>query len=546
MLSTSPLFLFFDRVYCPLALRHRSAGYVEVHRGAIRSLAKAIGREPTLADLTHDRLAGALADLSAAGLGRLRLKGIRNCWLRVWKYAAELGLSAPCEPPRLPDSQTGSRAWNDSPPADGTLLAYYRRTFRPQLVAEPRCTQQMRARYDGAITALHDFAGRQLRLDEVTPDLVGSLRKQLADGGRERLAREHSTALRRVLRSADPARWPLYGGAKPKRPIARELEAGITTRPRTLPEPSGEPGTLPHFYATIYKRQALAHVSDQHRGNVCRLLRLLRSCFGRDLQLSELSGETLATFVEWLGNSRGLVTTKNVRGLLLSLWRFANDQELAPPVPRVRRIRIPRQAPDAWSLDELNRIIAASRRIDRLPIAGIPADRWWPAVLLTGWYTGLRRKSLLRLKPENIDLAARWINVPAGAMKNFVGQRFRIGQDAADAIREIFDSGRERLFAVDCDENNGRRLGEHFRQILQIAGVPKSLLPNGQFHKLRRTCATHVAASAGLAAASALLGHSSADLLKRYIDPRYIVGNDATAYLPSLAVASPSGALPKS
>jgi integrase len=59
------------------------------------------------------------------------------------------------------------------------------------------------------------------------------------------------------------------------------------------------------------------------------------------------------------------------------------------------------------------------------------------------------------------------------------------------------------------------------------------------WHKIRRTFATQVHASGGLAMAQTLLGHSSADVTMRYIDPRQAPKNNQADYLgrPTIGVA---------
>src|SRR5690606_9377990 len=58
-----------------------------------------------------------------------------------------------------------------------------------------------------------------------------------------------------------------------------------------------------------------------------------------------------------------------------------------------------------------------------------------------------------------------------------------------------------------------------------------------QFHKLRRSVATITAVNRGLAAASELLGHSSIEVTRRYVDPSRLPGSDFTEVLPVLTAA---------
>jgi len=541
MLSNSrslALASFFDQVFVPLHLRHASATSLRLHREALGWFERALARPPRTSDLNAETVESFLRALADVGLSTARIHELRKRLVSIWRYAAQVGAAPAYVCPPIVEGKAVNRCWSSTTPAAGTLLHFSRTVFRPVL-SENSPTD--RGRYDSAVNYYHDFAGKLVGIAEVTPQTVSAFRDWL---GRCKPSRQtalnYVRALRRIVRAAAPDRFTIMGGPSPKRPIAGELSASREHVSRALPEPVGEPGTLVEFFTTIYAPQTLTDCVKQHRASIIWTLRRLRECFGRDLLLSELSRATIAHFVAFLKAS-GLSphTIKERRSIVLSLWRFANDQELAPPVPTFRRMKVPREQPDAWSRDEVARIIAASSRLDSPPIAGIPAQKFVRAMLLVGWYTGLRRGSLLKLRPQDIELETRWLYVPAAAMKNFVGKRFRIGADAADAIREIWDPSRALLFPTPNSFGSKHPFALVFPRLLKLAGVPRSRLRNGHWHKLRRSVATHIAVAQGLAAASALLGHSTAELLKQYVDPSYMVGTDATEWLPSVT-GSPS------
>jgi integrase len=349
-----------------------------------------------------------------------------------------------------------------------------------------------------------------------------AFQKWLASRGvKYRLARSYACAVRRVLRLADPERFARRSGVQPRTPLAK-VE-------RQRDELQAEPGTIAAFYFDTYLPEALGMTGAQHRDRHVNILKKMRACFGRHLRFDELNAANLALFINWLAaRALKLETIKQVRTLLLTLWRFAVDRGLASEPPRVRRLKVPREQPDAWSLDEVNRIIAAARLFRSKPLCGIAANKWWTGIMLTCWYTALRRGSLFAIRTADVNLEERWLYVPAGTMKNRVGKRYRIGHDAAAAIREIYDPRRELLFPINATLRTGGHacgVSDQFRDILIAAGVnPASRLPGKFFHKLRRTVATHTAARAGMAAASALLNHSGPDLIKRYIDPSVHAG----------------------
>lgn len=523
--------VFFENLYRPLRLRHRTAEYAAIFRTSIIWMKRSLQRPPRLSDLNHGAISRLLQMLAEAGLGQTRLREIRQRLLALWKVAAEMELAGSYDPPPLPPPafEAIQRPWAALTPPAGTLLAFYRETFRPALA---EMTQQNRSRYDSAVTSFHDFTQRLTRLADITPELLQEFFKWLTLANENRLSEQHLTSLRRILHSEDPVRFPkkTAGGRRPRQLIARESSRHGRV---AVTELVGGPGTIVAYYQTVYAPQALAESCVLHRLSHLALLRKLRACFGRHLHLEELSKEKVSAFVAWLhGQGSKAGTVRNHRTRLLTLWRYAHDDGQAPPVPTFKRLRVAREQPDAWSLEEVSRIIDATARLTTPPFDGIPAAKWWRAILLTCWYTALRRGSLLKIRTVDVDLEERWLYVPSSHMKNGRGKRFRLGADAVAAVREIINPQRQLLFPVVAN----RRLHLEFREILRLANVSAaSRLPCGQFHKMRRTVATQTAVSVGLAAASALLGHSGPEMTQRYIDPSYTPGQDASEYLPPLA-----------
>jgi integrase len=408
---------------------------------------------------------------------------------------------------------------SSSPSID--LRLFYEKHFRPQKLNGAPASEKHA--YRACLRWLQTMLGRPPLLSDMTQNVLLELFGTLADHDLP-LVRRYQLANAFMGLSQEAHEFIKGGGCliPPKQSPAKRL-----------PPIVGEPGTLPHYFQHDYAPQVLQHCCLAHRRRFGSMFRKQRLCFGRDLLLNELSATALAEYLSWLG-SQGLklYTVKQHRALFLAIWRHAHDAGRAPQVSRVRRMKVPREEPDCWSLEEIGRIISAARDYKGAPIAGIQTSDYWPALLLVGWYTGLRHGSLKRLRPSDFDLDAAALYVPAAAMKHFVGKRFKLGADAVAAVRKIYDPRRTHVFPEPAT-GKARRFFDDFRKILRLAAVSKSRLRLGYFHKLRRSTATHVAVKAGLNAASALLGHSTAHLLQRYIDPRYDVQTDATQWLPS-------------
>jgi integrase len=273
------------------------------------------------------------------------------------------------------------------------------------------------------------------------------------------------------------------------------------------------------------------------RDDYDRTFRYMRGHFGRDLPLSELSDSLAADFLASLTRqNRQPITVNNHRARLLAVWRMALDRGLVSAVPRVKKLKRFWDEPDAWNEQEAARIVEAAGKLDLLPICGIPANKWWRAFLLVGYWTALRRGSLLELRRADLDLKSGWLYVRPVGIKTRHGKRFRLGADALDAVRQIWMPDRELLFPWRGCRGETR---VHFRRILQLAAIPHSQRRSmNQTHKWRRTVATLAAARGGLPAAVALLGHSGPDMSRRYIDPTKLPGNDATQFLPALAFST--------
>ncbi len=585
-----PLIAFFEAVFLPLQLRGRSPAYCEQYRVAIRWLAALVHHEPLLSDLNRETITAFVARLAALRLSPATTRNIRRRLWALWRYAHQLGYAD--QPPsidrrrkvpsyrhhkasgqafvqiagqrhylgrfgehqsrmeylkmvteleprdELPDPpeihiERVHRPWNTPTAAKGTLLLFYRAVFRPELA--PQISARDVSKYDCAINYLHDFVGQQISLDDVTPELVLSFRTWLDGlpvlGAGQRSA--YIGAIRRIMRASPRFdRFPSRDGMEPLSivgPEERARAAGATRR--RLPPLIGESGTLLHFFAAAYLPQAIPTCSDAHRRQFDTLFRKLRRCFGHDIRLASLGREAVADFRFWLREDGcGPFRIRNLVGQMLAVWRFAEELGQAPPVPRFRKVRIPRDAPDAWSIDELKRIVDAAGQLERPPIGGVAAGKYWRAILLVGYWTALRRGSLLKIRTMDLDLAG-WLNVPGSQIKNASGMRLRIGADAAAAVAEIFDPLRELLFPSPAELST---LSHHFRAIIAAAGVPPSPLTKGLFHKLRRSAITHTAVRAGMAAAITLAGHSAQYITERYIDPRFLPNHDATAWLPAI------------
>jgi integrase len=261
--------------------------------------------------------------------------------------------------------------------------------------------------------------------------------------------------------------------------------------------------------------------------------RYQRRHYGRDLLISELSDALAADHLAWCFDQGIKPTTVNNthRAVWYAVWRFAAERGLVDRTPTVRKLKEGRNVPDAWTIDELNLILAHTGAAYRGAISGIPGDKYWDALIRVAWWTGLRRGSLLQLRRTDVSLQTGWLTVAPEHMKNRQGQKFRIGEDAIDSLTAIWEPHRQLLFPWPFEI---RLISKHFNRILTAAGIPPSSRGLGLFHKIRRSSATALCKCAGIEAAASMLGHSTSDVTKRYIDPSKLPGHDMTKILPRL------------
>ena len=100
------------------------------------------------------------------------------------------------------------------------------------------------------------------------------------------------------------------------------------------------------------------------------------------------------------------VTRSNERRLLLTLWRYAVDAGYSTTNPaQVRRIKVVKKPPRAWSRQTLLRLLDAAEQDGRRVSNRYPHVRWCdvlPVWIAVAFETGMRLGDLLALRAESI------------------------------------------------------------------------------------------------------------------------------------------------
>lgn len=271
---------------------------------------------------------------------------------------------------------------------------------------------------------------------------------------------------------------------------------------------------LADYYHEIYHPLRLRGRSQ----NTDRLYRSSIAAYSRSLgraaTLDDLDDILVARHLEALQNAgKSPATVEKERCQILAVWRHAHRRGLVSRWPDVPPAPVPLPIPLAWQQDELSRILAAADQT-RGSYCGVPAGRWWVALILIIWDTAERIGAVMQARWE--WYSPPWLLLPASTRKGGCQPRqFLLGSDTQSVLLKIREPERDLLFPHPwCRSDIFRRFGA----ILKRAGLPAG--SRDKFHRLRRSAASWYEAAGG--DATELLGHSNRKTTRRYLDPRVV------------------------
>ena len=204
-------------------------------------------------------------------------------------------------------------------------------------------------------------------------------------------------------------------------------------------------------------------------------------------------------------------TVKNRRGALGVLLRAAAADNLCAPLGKIRVVKVPQANPDAYTRDELAKLLDAVKIMRGWYANGIRRRDWWRAYLQAKYDSGLRVGDMLCLEWTDI-----WPDGTLVMVQNKTGHshKIRFESGTLEAMERIKPYGGALIFPWHaCRE----AYFAAFRRLRKKAGV------KGSAKWIRRAGATHVAMEHGTEAATKFLGHRSGDLaVRHYIDARQV------------------------
>lgn len=271
----------------------------------------------------------------------------------------------------------------------------------------------------------------------------------------------------------------------------------------------------------VPKRLRSARPSTLRRWRVT--LRTFDKFLERRAVLDDLCDDTLEQFTIWRLSTVSAATANTDVKTLLALSRFLARRQLLDRWPDVPLTPEPVRTPRAWSRDEFSRLVAAAGRTPGT-VGQCPAGLWWQALCLVIYDTGERIGAVMRLRWTDVDLDARWIVFPAEARKGGrADSACQIHQQTAALLARL---PKTRNFVFAWPRSYVSLWGD-FARILRSAGLPSDR--RDKFHRIRRTTASHAAASG--ADPTALLRHASRTTTARYLDPTILTPSQAVDYL---------------
>lgn len=201
-------------------------------------------------------------------------------------------------------------------------------------------------------------------------------------------------------------------------------------------------------------------------------------------------------------------TVKEYRSALLVLWKWLHEVGLVDERPeRIRRVRVPKRTPVAWTFDELLSLLEVTSQLRRnVAQTDIPRRVWWTAFVHLAYATGLRLGDLLKLRWSDIR------NDSVAVTQNKTGDCVMapLSPSALRALDELPRNGDYVLPWPGTRSNVFKTL----RTIVKRAGVRP-----GTSRWIRRSFASYIERDHPGRAEEAL-GHASRGLAQEcYIDP---------------------------
>lgn len=259
------------------------------------------------------------------------------------------------------------------------------------------------------------------------------------------------------------------------------------------------------------------HQSLKHKQDVERVVRRFIEANG-DIPVVDIHEEHIAIFIAAISQRcDSCHSLKHYLAVLKAVLNEGFQKGVIHRLPRFPKIRVEKRIPDAWTVEQVQRLLDVVTELDGY-VGPIPANLWWKSILLAAYYTGLRISTLLNIFWFHIDLDQRYL--PALSEKTRKEQLFVIPDDLAMLMHQIRCPPRQKVWEHPYHPKWPFR---SLRRIVDRTGIPAPKNLHGQlFQKMRRTCITWTAVN-DLNMAARVAGHASPETtIRHYVDPRML------------------------
>lgn len=267
------------------------------------------------------------------------------------------------------------------------------------------------------------------------------------------------------------------------------------------------------------------------------MIRAFARWLGRDPVVTDLDDLVVSRYLEARAQTVAPLTAERERIELCALARLLAERRVIEFPLTVRPGRLPERVPEAWSLEDMAKLLAAAAdpatyrnrsgrpRIFPLPALDQPAGttesavqlaRMFSALIPLLWESGERIGAVMDARQE--DYRRPHLLLRAEARKGSKRDRvYTLSPATCDRIEAMIVPGVDRIFPWASAIGT---LHHQLRKIMTAAGLRGDRKRLG-FHQIRRSACTHYAAAGG--DPRWFLDHENLRTTRRwYLDPRYV------------------------
>jgi integrase len=287
------------------------------------------------------------------------------------------------------------------------------------------------------------------------------------------------------------------------------------------------------------------------------MMRSFGRWLGRDPVVADLDDLVVSRYLEARATQVAPLTAERERIQLCALARLLAERRVIEFPLTVPPGRLPERVPEAWSLEDMARLLAAAGdpatyrnrsgrpRIFPLPALAKPAAtaesavelaRMFSALLPVLWESGERIGAVMEARVE--DYRRPHLLLRAEARKGSKRDRvYQLSAATCDRLDALIVPGLERIFPWLSSKST---LWNQLRKIMAAAGLRGDRKRIG-FHQIRRSACTHYAAAGG--DPRWFLDHENLRTTTRwYLDPRYVENHAPPCdVLPTIAELAATG-----